>query len=189
MDLYKNAYRNTLEYIGPLYATFPSVVKLINWRVWMTRYPCNQGDWIATFLQFSLNRMSKTGMKHKMKPGYLHYGFIFLENCIFWFGFFSCSVSGVTSRVCSSTISLYSIWPTPVASGNTPGIAFSLCLSYFLISQNCCLLSALLCKPNPLKAHRPDADCVCGGTAASRTFSIFHCCHTTLRSGRNQDLH
>lgn len=94
--------------------------------------------------------MLKKGMRHKMKPGYLHYSFFFfLENCIHisdWVGLFwllCCLRKSVTNRECSSTRSLYSIWPAPVARGNTPGNAFSFCLSYFLISQRCCRLSAL----------------------------------------------
>lgn len=62
-----------------------------------------------------------------------------------WVGLFwllCCLRKSVTNGECSSTISLYSIWPAPVARGNTPGIAFSFCLSYFLISQHCCRLSA-----------------------------------------------
>lgn len=58
---------------------------------------------------------------------------------MFWL--LCCLRKSVTNRECSSTISLYSIWPAPVARGNAPGIAFSFCVSYFPISQHCCRLS------------------------------------------------
>lgn len=84
------------------------------------------------------------------KLGYFHSYFFSLQNHTHtglydWAGFFRlfCRLQkSVTNRECSSTISLYSIWPLPVAIGNTPGIAFQF-LSYFLISQHCCRLSVL----------------------------------------------
>lgn len=89
-----------------------------------------------------------------MKPGYCHFYFS-QENCIRTRDYSRCSaISGrFTKLECSSTICLYSIWPAPVASGNTPGIDFSFCLSHFLMSQRGCRLSGRL---NPPAAAVPD---------------------------------
>lgn len=75
---------------------------------------------------------------------------------------FCCIQISVSKRECSNTISPYSIWPAPVARGNTPGIAFSFCQSYFLIRgcavvyQSSLQLSPLKRPPSPsLLHHRP----------------------------------
>lgn len=129
-----------------------------------------------------------------MTLGYLHCSNFFLENCIHtsdWVGFFwllCCFWKSVTNSECSSTISLYSIWPAPVARGNTPGIAFSFCLSYFLISQHCChlpVLSATESAQSPCST-RPQSVFV-----AAQWSHILHFTHfVTIRlSGGNRNVH
>lgn len=127
-----------------------------------------------------------------MKPGYLHYCFFFLENRIHtsdWVGLFwllCCLWKSVTNRECSSTISLYSIWPAPVARGNTPGIAFSFCLSYFLISQHFCRLSVLSATEAAQSPTAPASEAVCGGAVVAH--SPFYTVVTIRLSGGNRDV-
>ncbi len=132
-------------------------------------------------------------MRHKTKPGYLHCCFFFLENCVHtsdWVGLFwllCCLWKSVTNRECSSTISLYSIWPAPVARGNTPGIAFSFCLSYFLISRHFCRLSVLSATEAAQSPTTRAAEAVCGSAVVAH--SPFYTVVTIRLSGGNGDVH
>lgn len=116
-------------------------------------------------------------MRHKMKPGYLHYFFflLLLENCKHtsdWFGLFwlfRCLRKSVTNKERSSRISLYSIWPAPFARGNTLSIAVSF-LSVLFPNQPALLLfisprSNRVCS----KPHQTATERVCSSTVVARS--------------------
>lgn len=132
-------------------------------------------------------------MRHKRKPGYFHYCYFFLGNCTHtsdWVGLFwllCCLWKSVTNSECRGTISLYSIWPAPVARGNTPGIAFSFFLSYFLISPCFCRLSVPFYNWVHSKPHHPATESVCGSTVVAR--SPFYTAVTIRPSGGNRNVH